>query len=384
MKSNFLCLCSVEYLVEEGRFINPGFNKILKSYSLQFDTLHVVGYCSQEQNYIETNIARNIYFTSLNTVQGRFLSFCGMLTSRRLKKIIVKDKMQSHQTTHVQLRIPSTTSLFMLLRVGKKIDSVYVAGDWIEAAYYNKVALYPLVFVLEHVQRIVLSRLNLPIVVAGEALRKVYSKYGKAHSFRSTTHVDVFSRKKFSKINKLIYVGTFEKRKRVVDLIYAMDLLVREDNGFTLNIVGGGGSEEKLIKKLVIDLGLENNIKFSGLIDDVDVIATYYMQADILVLPSLSEGSPRVLPEAMSYGVVPIAINGVSSNDYIIEHMKSGMLAVSHSPGDIAKNVLLLAQDSVLYKKCLKNIYLYAQLHTIDNELDHVWEFLGLRENKDE
>lgn len=117
---------------------------------------------------------------------------------------------------------------------------------------------------------------------------------------------------------KLLFVGRLEKQKNLETLIKAIAKLNRELN---LQFVGDGSQKqnlqnlaEKLKVRLVIKSPVENR-----LLPDV------YLQANIFVLPSLIEGHPKALLEAMSCGLACLA-SDIPGADEIIVDGKNGLL----------------------------------------------------------
>lgn len=74
--------------------------------------------------------------------------------------------------------------------------------------------------------------------------------------------------------------------------------------------IAGRGSQEEPLRRLAHELGLAERVHLLGLRDDVDTILT---AADIFVQPSLSEGLPLAVLEAMAFGlpVVATRVGGV-------------------------------------------------------------------------
>ena len=106
-----------------------------------------------------------------------------------------------------------------------------------------------------------------------------------------------------NKINaniNIIYVGTFLKRKNILNLILAVEELIKKDVDCTLNLVGVGGSEEEKILK-----HSANNpaIKFHGKVVDKTDLKDLYNQSDIFAMPSLNETFGLVYGEALSQGI---------------------------------------------------------------------------------
>ena len=84
----------------------------------------------------------------------------------------------------------------------------------------------------------------------------------------------------------------------------------------------GQGELEASIRELVKSLHMEENICFCGLTDDIYSIME---KCDIFVLPSVYEGMPMTLIEAMGTGM-PILASNVGGIPDMIENEKSGLL----------------------------------------------------------
>ena len=109
----------------------------------------------------------------------------------------------------------------------------------------------------------------------------------------------------------VLAVGRLSREKGHADLIESVALLfeTRPDLKFKLMIVGEG-PEQANLSRAVTERKLESHVVFVGHVGDV---APFYAIADVLALPSHSEGSPNVLLEAMAAGlpVVATSVGGV-------------------------------------------------------------------------
>lgn len=118
----------------------------------------------------------------------------------------------------------------------------------------------------------------------------------------------------------VIYVGRMLAHKNVDVLLQALAMI----DDITAVIIGDGVSR-KPCEKLASELGLDKRVKFLGhVVEDIDVYG-YMKSAKVLVLPSVQEGHPLVLPEAMACGIPVIGINGVC--DEFIDHGGTGYLS---------------------------------------------------------
>lgn len=109
----------------------------------------------------------------------------------------------------------------------------------------------------------------------------------------------------------LLSVGRLSKEKGHADLIEAVSMLrqLGFSERFDLVIVGDGPERERL-QSSIKARRLDGHVIFAGQVDDV---LPYYAIADVLALPSHSEGSPNVLFEAMAAGlpIVATRVGGV-------------------------------------------------------------------------
>jgi glycosyltransferase involved in cell wall biosynthesis len=125
-----------------------------------------------------------------------------------------------------------------------------------------------------------------------------------------------------------LFAGVFDSRKNVEWLVHTWVKYREHFFGWCLLLVGPTsrdqrevGLREKL-QRLVHHEGLEADILFR---DFSTTPEDYYRTADLFILPSLNEGLPNVVLEAMSCGL-PCVVTRISGTTDIIDHGSSGML----------------------------------------------------------
>lgn len=107
--------------------------------------------------------------------------------------------------------------------------------------------------------------------------------------------------------HRYLYVGHLEIVKRVDLLLKAFHRA--QDNlpdDWHFDIVGSGPGETSL-KKLVVELGIQDHITFHGRVEWGESLALVYQHADLVVMASITEGASRVLLEAMAFGLPVIS-----------------------------------------------------------------------------
>jgi colanic acid/amylovoran biosynthesis glycosyltransferase len=128
---------------------------------------------------------------------------------------------------------------------------------------------------------------------------------------------------------KLLCVGRLAPAKGQVLLVQACARLRDAGQAFHLTMVGAGPDRERIEKTIAL-LRLQQHITLTGALNQ-EAVRTHFQEADVFVLPSLAEGIPVVLMEAMSSGVPCIScpVNGIPE---LIQHERTGLLA---TPGDV-------------------------------------------------
>jgi len=162
------------------------------------------------------------------------------------------------------------------------------------------------------------------IITISENSKKDIVKYYKRKAVDVVVVYPGYDRKRYNiktkstkekyKINRdyIIYVGTLQPRKNLIRLIEAFGLL--KDTGLKLVIAGKKGWMYDEIFRKVKELGLEQEVIFTGYVDDKDL--PYLMAgAKLFVLPSLYEGFGIPVIEAKAVGVVTV----ISKNSSLVE-----------------------------------------------------------------
>lgn len=137
---------------------------------------------------------------------------------------------------------------------------------------------------------------------------------------------------------QLLCVGRLTPAKGQTLLVQACARLRDMRFEFSLTLVGDGPDRARLAR-LIAELGLQQHVQMTGALNQQEVRA-HLARADVFVLPSLAEGIPVVLMEAMSSGVpcVSTPVNGIPE---LIEHERSGLLAL---PGCVESLTLQLSR----------------------------------------
>lgn len=139
----------------------------------------------------------------------------------------------------------------------------------------------------------------------------------------------------------LITVGRLDPQKGLQFLIEAMETVVAQDRNIHLLIVGEG-PQRPILEQDIRDRQLGQHVHLLGQRSDVPQL----LQAcDAFVLPSLWEGMPNAVLEAMAAGLPVIAtrVEGVSE---LVTDGETGLLVDSGSATSLATAITMLLRDT--------------------------------------
>tara|TARA_Y100001970_G_scaffold21626_1_gene24728 strand:- start:1475 stop:2644 length:1170 start_codon:yes stop_codon:yes gene_type:complete len=135
-------------------------------------------------------------------------------------------------------------------------------------------------------------------------------------------------KKQSTNILKLVFVGTIEPRKGVLDLLLACVKLKDSNIDFSLDIIGSVPSNYSdyfnKMKEIVNQKLNKSNIKFHGHLPQNE-IANLVFNSSALILPSFEETAPMVISEAMALGTIVISTK-VAGIPWMIDDKVTGLL----------------------------------------------------------
>ena len=149
----------------------------------------------------------------------------------------------------------------------------------------------------------------------------------------------------------VLAVGRLVEKKGFPDLIAAVRLLVDRGYDVRLRIVGGGALRD-VLRRQIIDAGLEDRATLLGPRPQEQLIALY-RAATIVALPSVvtengdRDGIPNVLVEAMRLGV-PVVSTAVSGIPELVIEGETGLLVPPGDPPALAAALARLLDDTTL------------------------------------
>jgi glycosyltransferase involved in cell wall biosynthesis len=104
---------------------------------------------------------------------------------------------------------------------------------------------------------------------------------------------------------RMVYVGRVEPHKGAGRALEIVERCRTRGLDVALDLVGDGPDRERLAAR-ARELGLGERVRFAGWRAPAE-LRDYYRSAHISLLPTATEGWPKVLSEGMAYGAVPLA-----------------------------------------------------------------------------
>ncbi len=144
-------------------------------------------------------------------------------------------------------------------------------------------------------------------------------------------------------------VACFKPQKSPLDFIRAARVL--KEKGLDCKyILVGDGELRPMVMKEIVDSGLGNDFIMTGWLEGVEEIIAAF---DVLVLTSLHEGLPKVIPQGLLLGV-PVVATAVDGTKEIVRDGLDGYLVGVNSPGEVAARIADIAEGKLDPTKVLE------------------------------
>ncbi len=151
---------------------------------------------------------------------------------------------------------------------------------------------------------------------------------------------------------RILYVGWMRDIKGVQFLIPAVARLLRTHPDVRLTLCGGGGLLEEL-KQRARELNISHCVDFRGWVEN-DAVRSLMAESDLLVLPSLAEGMPNAIIQAMACGL-PVVSTRVTSIPEIVKHGENGILVEPASVESLCEGLKTLVESPERRRQMAEN-----------------------------
>lgn len=148
---------------------------------------------------------------------------------------------------------------------------------------------------------------------------------------------------------RILSVAYLRPEKGVGYLLEAFEML-RKSRPLKLTLVGGSDratAAEGMIREQIRQSPYRDDITLAGMLDFGDPLFQHYRSADVFVVASLSEGTPRTLVEARAFGcpVVATRVGGIPSS---VDDGRTGLLVGPRDSAGLATAIDRILSDETL------------------------------------
>lgn len=265
---------------------------------------------------------------------------------------------------HIHLRCPGNMALIasvVQIAFPKKKKTAKYAGNW------DPNSKQPLSYRL---QKWILSNTlltqNMQVLVYGEWPKQTQNikpfftaTYTEKEILNSEFRIQSLE---FQNEIKFIFVGTLSKGKQPLYVVKLVEQLYLSGKKVSLDFYGEGVLRKELEQYIQAN-ALQELVHLKGN-QTKETIKEAYQKSHFLLLPSKSEGWPKVVAEAMFWGCVPIA-TPVSCVPYMVDYGNRGVLLTENLNKDIVA-LLQLVNNSSVYELKSKAAQNWSQHYTTD------------------
>lgn len=306
------------FMDEEKVYSESGFSyEMWRRYILKSNEVLVIGrggILNNTQNLDEMNVSSGLHvnFLIIPNLSKPFIRF------KEYSKTVEKVTEALNNTDCLIARLPSEIGSFAI-KLAKKLgkpwavevvghvwDSYWNYGDW-KGKLYAPYATWK--------TKKLISQSSHAIYVTRNYLQDIYPCYGKTAEC-SNVEIPIIDQSilqsRFKKIEttkspmKIGLIGSLYASYKGVDTaLQALKILKGQIPVFEFHILGGGNPQPW--RDMAEKLGLEKQIFFSGTLPGGEAVHNWLSDIDLYIQPSLTEGLPRALIEAMSTGCPAIA-----------------------------------------------------------------------------
>ncbi|UAK25779.1 glycosyltransferase [Sphingomonas nostoxanthinifaciens] len=152
---------------------------------------------------------------------------------------------------------------------------------------------------------------------------------------------------------RYLTVGRLAPQKNLRALIDAFASIAGPDD--RLEILGEGSCRGAL-ERQIRALGLDDQVRLPGFCNPATALAT----ADVFVLPSLYEGVPAALVEALAAGIPIVATNCSTGIADLLDGGRLGLIVDACDPGTLARAMLRAAREITNHEASRRQAQLYS------------------------
>jgi glycosyltransferase involved in cell wall biosynthesis len=269
-----------------------------------------------------------------------------LISGFKLPIIFWKIFWAMYHADHIHLRCPGNIGLigcFVQILFPKKIKTAKYAGNW------DPKSKQPWTYKLQSaiLSNTFLTR-NISVLVYGNWHNQSKNIKPFFTATYSNTEKEVVEKKGFDNGISLVFAGSLVKGKNPLYAIKVVNQLVKKGYNVVLSLFGEGVERENL-QQFILENKIENFIFLHGN-RDKETIKEAMKESHFVILPSKSEGWPKVIAEGMFWGCVPLSTN-VSCVSDMLDNAKRGIFLTMNLEKDVLQIEEILNNESEFFFK---------------------------------
>lgn len=264
---------------------------------------------------------------------------------------------------HIHLRCPGNMGLigaFVQILFPNKQKTAKYAGNW------DSKSQQPWSYRLQKwiLSNTFLTR-NMQVLVYGEwegSSKNIKPFFTATYSEEEIGRLGDEGTRRWGDQVKFLFVGTLSKGKQPLYVIQLVEELYKRGEKVILELYGEGVLRKEL-ELYIAQNNLESIISLKGN-QTKETVLKAYQSSHFLILPSKSEGWPKVVAEAMFWGCVPIA-SPVSCVSYMMGNGSRGIVLKEELNQDVSQ-ITTLINNQELYQKMASEGQSWSRQFTTD------------------
>lgn len=311
--------------------------KNIKENNLKYYCVNSYSWVVKRSNNIKEKIVTGIKFY--------IKSFLNILAIKKIEKILKEEKVDLIHINSIYSYVGAKAAL------KNNIKIIWHIREFLEedqnAEFYHKEKALKLI------------EKSTAIITISKSVYEKYSKLIKNDNiYMIYNGIDVLKfynkdKEIFKDDNiKLVLAGTIQEGKGQKELLYALNLLKKENiNNFHLTLLGYSTPQnEKELNELIEKLELKENVKYIGFSKNVK---QFFDEADISFTCSKSEAFGRITIEAMLSGCLVIGSDTAGTAE-LINNMNTGLLYKSGDSEDLKEKIKFAINNKDIVKDMAK------------------------------
>lgn len=358
----FLIITHVEHHKDENKFF--AYAPYVREMNIWFkyvNQVEVVAPCNQiekttiDEAYQHDNIKfHKVEAFDINSLRSIFN------TLFLIPNIFITIFKSMKQADHIHLRCPGNMGLIGCLAqilFPKKQKSAKYAGNW------DPKATQPWSYRL---QKWLLSNTfltkNMQVLVYGDWPNQTKNIKPFFTATYSDSEIEETPVKNLNTSIKCLFVGALTQGKRPLYAIQLVEAVKKKGVNIHLELLGEG-HERNTLENYICKNKLNDFVTLKGN-QTKEETKIAYQNSHFLILPSKSEGWPKVVAEAMFWGCVPL-VTSVSSVPFMVDYGKRGMILSMNFKKDLEAFYRFL-NDNIAYQSFSENSQFWSRTFTVE------------------